>query len=162
MLVIVFVIGFCAGLRSLTPPAVLAWAVYLGWLKLDLPFVYIGSLAAVVVFSALAAMELIADKLPQIPDRTSAPGLAARIVAGGFSGMCIAAAGMQGVFAGAALGAAGGIAGCFSGHRVRREFTKRFGMSDLYIALLEDSVALAGSMGAVALARLAGSGPGVG
>ena len=32
-----FLIGFFAGLRSLTAPAVTAWAVHLGWLKLEGP-----------------------------------------------------------------------------------------------------------------------------
>jgi len=37
-----FLIGFFAGLRSLTAPAATAWAVYLGWLKLDRPLALIG------------------------------------------------------------------------------------------------------------------------
>ena len=37
-------IGFAAGLRSLTPPAVVAWAAHLGWLNLSQsPFGFMGS-----------------------------------------------------------------------------------------------------------------------
>jgi uncharacterized membrane protein len=31
MLLLTFLIGFLAGLRSLTAPAATAWSVYLGW-----------------------------------------------------------------------------------------------------------------------------------
>jgi uncharacterized membrane protein len=81
-----FLIGFFAGLRSLTAPATTAWAVYLGWLKLERPLALIGSLPAVAIFTLLAIVELVADKLPQTPSRTSPPGLIARIVMGGLPG----------------------------------------------------------------------------
>ena len=64
-----FLIGFFAGLRSLAAPAATAWGAHLGWLKLDYPLAYIGSFASVAIFSVLAVIELIADKLPQAPNR---------------------------------------------------------------------------------------------
>jgi len=70
-LLFAFLIGFFAGLRSLTPPAATAWAAHLGWLKLERPLILIGSLPSVVVFTLLAVVELVADKLPQTPNRTS-------------------------------------------------------------------------------------------
>ena len=103
-LLLVFLIGFLAGLRSLTAPAATGWAVYLGWLKIDGPLSLIGSVPSVAILTLLAIAELVADKLPQTPNRTSPPGLAARFVAGGLTGACIAAAGSQGVLVGAVLG----------------------------------------------------------
>ena len=88
-------------MRALTAPAATAWAVYLGWLKLERPLSLIGSLPAVAIFTVLAIVELVADKLPQTPSRTAPPGLIARIVMGGLTGACIAAGGAQGVFLGA-------------------------------------------------------------
>ena len=70
-LLFAFLIGLFAGLRSLTPPAVVAWAVYLGWLKLARPLSLIGSLPAVIILSLLAIIELILDKLPNTPNRTA-------------------------------------------------------------------------------------------
>ena len=65
-------IGFAAGLRSLTPPAVVAWAAHLGWLNLNnSPLAFMGSIIAVVVFSLLAVFELIVDLLPSTPRRTA-------------------------------------------------------------------------------------------
>jgi uncharacterized membrane protein len=75
-----FLVGFFAGLRSLTPPAATAWAAYLGWLKLDWPFSLIGSLPSVGIFTVVALAEIVADKLPQSPSRTAPPGLIARTV----------------------------------------------------------------------------------
>ena len=148
-LLAVFSIGFCAGLRSLTAPAATAWAVHLKWFKLDYPLAYIGSFAWVAILSALAAIELIADKLPQTPNRTSPPGLIARIVTGGFTGACIAAGAGQGIFLGAVLGVAGGVVGCFRRLPCTQMIVRTLGTRDIYVALIEDLVAIAGSMWAV-------------
>src|ERR1700758_4536803 len=95
-LLLAFLIGVLVGLRSLTPPAVTAWASRLGWLRLSHPFSYIGTMPAVVIFSFTALVELVADKLPNTPSRTAPPGLVARIVMGGLTGACVASAGGQG------------------------------------------------------------------
>jgi uncharacterized membrane protein len=145
-LLLAFFIGFSAGLRSLTAPAATAWAVYLGWLKLERPLALIGSLPAVAIFTLLAIVELVADKLPQTPSRTAPPGLIARIVMGGLTGACVAAGGAQGVFLGILLGAVGGVAGCFLGYQARTGLVKALSTRDIYIALVEDLVAIAGSL----------------
>ena len=47
-----FGVGIAAGLRSLSPPAVVAWAAHLGWLNLsDSPLRFMASTIAVVIFS---------------------------------------------------------------------------------------------------------------
>ena len=94
----------------------------------------------------LAVVELVADKLPKTPSRTSPPGLIARILMGGLTGACVAVAAAQGGFLGAVLGAVGGVMGCFLGYRVRAELVKALGTRDFYIALLEDLVAVAGCL----------------
>lgn len=145
-LLLAFLIGFFAGLRSLTPPAATAWGAYLGWLKLDRPLSLIGSLPSVVVFTLLAVVELVADKLPQTPNRTSSMGLAARLVTGALAGACVATGGGQADFLGAILGASGGITGAFAGYQARARLVKASGVADIYAALLEDLVAVAGSL----------------
>jgi uncharacterized membrane protein len=145
-LLLAFLIGFFAGLRSLTAPAATAWAVHLGWLKLDRPLSLIGSVPSVVILTVLAVVELVADKLPNTPSRTSPPGLIARIVTGGFTGACVAAGGGQGLFVGTISGAVGGVVGCFAGYQTRRGLVKALGTRDIYVALVEDLVAIAGSL----------------
>ena len=145
-LLFAFLIGFFGGLRSLTAPAATAWAVYLGWLKLERPLSLISSIPSVAIFTLLAVVELVADKLPQTPSRTALPGLIARIVMGGLTGACVAAGGAQGIFLGVALGAVGGVVGCFAGYQARTGLVKALDVRDLYIALVEDLVAIAGSL----------------
>jgi uncharacterized membrane protein len=141
-----FLIGLFAGLRSLTAPAATAWAVHLGWLKLQRPLSLIGSIPSVVLFTLLAIMELVADKLPKTPSRTAPLGLIARIVTGGLTGACVAAGGGEAALLGAVLGVVGGIVGCFGGYQLRTRLVKALGTPDFFIALLEDLVAIGGSL----------------
>jgi uncharacterized membrane protein len=146
MIFLCFLIGGFGGLRSLTAPAATAWAAYLGWLPLSGWLALIGSIPAVAILTLLAAVEWVADKLPRTPKRTAPPGLIARIVMGGLTGACVAAGGAQGIFLGPLLGAMGGIAGCFAGYHVRAWIVKALGARDIYVALAEDLVAIAGSL----------------
>ena len=68
VLLLAFLIGVVTGLRSLTAPAVVAWAAHQNWLNLhNTPLFFIGSIAAVVIFTLLAVVELVADQLPSTP-----------------------------------------------------------------------------------------------
>lgn len=145
-LLFAFLIGFLAGLRSLTAPATTAWAAYLGWLRLERPLALIGALPSVVIFTVLAVVELGADKLSQTPNRTSPPGLIARILMGGLTGACVSGGGEQGIFLGVLLGAIGGVAGCFAGYHARTRLARILGTRDIYVAVVEDLVAIAGSL----------------
>ena len=145
-LLFAFLIGIFAGLRSLTPPALVAWAVHLGWLKLDGPLALIGSLPAAIILSLLALGEVVVDKLPNTPNRTAPLGLIARIVTGGLTGACVSLGGGQSAFVGAALGLIGGIVGCFAGYHARTWLVRSLRQPDFTIALLEDLVAIAGSL----------------
>ena len=145
-LLFAFLIGLLAGLRSLTPPAAVAWAVYLGWLKLARPLSLIGSLPAVIILSLLAIGEIIVDKLPSTPNRTAPPGLIARIVTGGFAGAYVSLADGQSALFGAVLGLIGGIVGCFAGYQARVRLVRSLRVPDFYVALIEDLVAIGGSL----------------
>src|SRR5947207_12879563 len=103
-------IGIVAGLRSLTAPAVVAWAAHLGWLNLhSSPLAFMASTAAVAVFSLLAIGELIADKLPNTPKRTALAPLLARVLTGALCGACLCVAAGKSLRAGAILGGSGSI-----------------------------------------------------
>ncbi len=145
-LLFAFLIGFLAGLRSLTAPATVAWAVYLDWLKLARPLSLIGSIPSVLILTVLAGVELVFDKLPQTPNRTSAVGLIARIVTGGGTGACVSMSGGEGALVGAGLGAVGGVVGTFAGYQARSRLVKGLHTRDLYVALLEDVVAITGCL----------------
>ena len=147
VLLLAFLIGVVSGLRSLTAPAAVAWAAHRSWINLhNTPLSFMGSTAAVVIFTLLAVVELVADQLPSTPSRTRPPGLIARIVLGGLSGAAIAVSGRQSIALGAVLGAAGGIAGAFAGYQVRKRLVRALQVPDLIIAFLEDAVAIAGGV----------------
>ena len=145
-LLLAFLIGLFAGFRSLTPPAAVAWAVHLGWLRIARPWALIGSLPAVIIVSLLAIAEVIMDKLPTTPSRTAPPGLIARIVTGGLTGACVSLGGGKTALVGAGLGVAGGIVGTFGGYQARARLVKSLRLPDFYIALLEDLIAIGGSL----------------
>jgi uncharacterized membrane protein len=141
-----FLVGFLTGLRSFTPAAAAAWAAHLGWIKLQGWLADIGSTPGVVVLTVLALAELAADKSPRMANRTSGRGLSARIFMGGLTGTCIAAAGGESLALGAILGGFGGITGCFAGYHARRRLVQASGKPDYQIAVLEDLVAVGGSV----------------
>ena len=143
VLLLAFAIGVVAGLRALTAPAVVAWAAHRQWINLhNTTLSFMGSLAAVIIFTLLAVVELIADQLPSTPSRTAPPGLIARFVTGGLSGAAITLAGGQSLIAGVLLGGIGGIVGAFAGYQARTRLVKALGAPDFVIATLEDAVAI--------------------
>lgn len=145
-LLFVFLIGFFAGLRSLTPAAATAWASYLGWLRLEGPLALVGSLPSVAIFTVLALAELVADKLPKTPARTAPPAFVARILMGALTGACVAQGGGQSALLGAVVGIVGALAGTFGGYQARTRLVKALNVPDIYVALLEDLVCIAGSV----------------
>jgi uncharacterized membrane protein len=136
-------IGIVAGLRSLTAPAVVSWAAYLGWINLHgSPLAFMGSLWAVGIFTLLALGELVADQLPSTPSRTAAVGLSARIVMGALSGACLGVAGGASLWAAALAGVVGAIAGAFGGYQARVGLVRALKVRDVMIAIPEDVIAI--------------------
>ena len=147
VLLLALLIGVVSGLRSVTAPAVVAWGAHLNWLSLrNTALSFMASTAAVVIFSLLALVELIADQLPSTPSRTEPVGLIARILLGGLSGACVAVSGAQSIVVGAVLGAVGGVAGAFAGYQARTRLVKALKVPDFVIALLGDAVAIGGGL----------------
>ena len=136
-------IGLVAGLRSLTAPAVVAWAAHLGWINLhNSPLAFMGSKWTVVIFTVLAVVELVSDQLPSTPARTGAVGLSARIVTGALTGACLAAAGNAPLWLGAIAGIVGAIAGAFGGYYARVGLVRSLRVPDFVIAISEDAIAI--------------------
>lgn len=141
--VLAFGIGLVAGLRSLTAPAAVSWAARLGWLNLSgSPLAFMGTTAAVAIFSLAAIGEYVNDLLPKTPRRTAPAPLIARLVLGGLSGACFCASGGQSLLAGAALGGLGGVVGAFAGYQARSRLVSGLKVKDALIAIPEDLVAI--------------------
>jgi len=136
-------LGFTTGLRSLTPMAVLCWYAYLEYLPVSGSWAeWTGRLSVAIAFTVLAVGELIADKSPRIPDRTSPLPLLIRVCLGGFAGAIAATAidgpGIEGVL----LGIVGALLGAFVGFMVRRDLVEKIGCKDWHIGVVEDVCAI--------------------
>src|SRR5580698_4666574 len=93
ILCLALAIGVVAGLRTFTAPAVVCWAAHLGWINLHgSHLAFLGSIITAVIVSLLAIAELVNDKLPKTPNRTTPGPLGARIAMGGLSGATLAIA----------------------------------------------------------------------
>ncbi len=136
-------IGIVAGLRSLTAPAVVAWAAHFGWLNLrDSTLGFMSSTAVVAILSLLAIGEIVADKLPIIPKRTAPAPLLGRIITGGLCGACLCAADGKSLITGALLGGTGGVIGAFVGYQIRRRLVNNLHIHDFVVAVCEDLLAI--------------------
>jgi uncharacterized membrane protein len=136
-------LGAVTGLRSMMSMAVLCWYVYTGHLVLDGSWdAWATKLPTAILFTVLAVGELIADKLPRTPNRTSPGPLLVRIVMGGLVGALVAdglnGPGFEGVF----LGVVGALVGAFGGFLIRREVVERGNGSDWPVAVVEDAIAI--------------------
>jgi uncharacterized membrane protein len=146
-LILAFLLGVIAGLRSMTPPAAVAWATRLGWLQLEgTPLAFLGSAVAAWLLTGLMLAELVADKLPFTPSRTRAGPFIARILTGGLAGAALTGGTGGSLVAGAVLGALGGVAGTLGGYRARTGLVRPLAVPDYVVALAEDAVAVGGAV----------------
>jgi uncharacterized membrane protein len=138
-------LGFVAGLRAMTAPALVSWAAYLGWLDLSGTWLaFLGNGWACGILTLLALGELVTDQLPTTPSRTVPVQFGARIATGALSGAAIGAA--HGALLGGTLaGAVGAVIGTLGGHAFRARLAAAFGR-DTPAAFIEDAVALGGAL----------------
>jgi uncharacterized membrane protein len=147
MLIYLFalLIGVVAGLRAMTAPAAVAWAVYLGRLDLGGTWLtFLGNVWVRWILMAFALVELVTDQLPSTPSRTVPVQFGARILTGAISGAVVGAA--DGSWLGGLLaGAVGAVVGTLGGRAFRARLAAAFG-SDRPAAFFEDAVAIGGAL----------------
>jgi uncharacterized membrane protein len=116
------VLGTVTGARTLLAPAALALRGRLGK-------------AARFALPALAAGEMVADKLPMTPPRIEGPGLVGRVVSGAVSGR------VSGGARGTRVGAAFTLAATYPSQALRAQVVSRTSLPDIACAVLEDLAA---------------------
>jgi uncharacterized membrane protein len=142
-----FLLGWVDGLRSLTAPALVCWAAHLGWLHLaGTRLAFINHRSTLIVFTLLAVVELIADKLPNTPARTAPLGLIARIVLGGACGLGLATSAGTSLPFPVLLGSMGALFGAFVGYHSRHLIVTKALVPDLAVAVAEDVIAIASGL----------------
>jgi len=138
-------IGIVAGLRAITPPALVAWAAHLGWI--DLSGSWLGFFANTWVrwiLTLLAIVELVTDQLPSTPSRTVPIQFGARIATGALCGAALGTAGGA-MLGGLVAGIVGAVIGTLGGRALRARLAAAFG-SDRPAAFIEDAVAIGGAL----------------
>lgn len=136
-------IGIVAGLRSMTAPAVVALAM--NQRRLVPPSGKLGALKGNRAASILAAMalgELIVDKLPGVPNRTSPAALTVRVATGAFAAAVLSASRERSVLLGAIAGGLGAVAGSFLGFNARKRIVENTRAKDPVVAVVEDAIAV--------------------
>jgi uncharacterized membrane protein len=135
LLLIAFLLGCVAGLRTFTAPAVL-------WLTRHTSLL-------VYLLAVAALAEYLADLLPRVPARTSLGPLVARIVSGAFCGWGLTwSSGGATIAAAATAGALGAVLGAYGGLALRERLIAWIGR--VPAALAEDAVAILGAIAIVA------------
>jgi uncharacterized membrane protein len=142
VLVLAFLMGVIAGLRSMTAPAAVSWAARWGWLHVENTWLaFLGFQFTPYILTLLAIGELIADKLPKTPSRKAPGPFGFRIVSGALCGAALGAGSLSGAIA----GALGAVVGTLGGYEFRKRLVKATGGRDFPIALLEDVIAVGGA-----------------
>ncbi|HEX3084328.1 MAG TPA: DUF4126 family protein [Pyrinomonadaceae bacterium] len=138
-------IGIVAGLRAMTAPAAVAWAIYFG--HPDVSGTWLAFLTNVWVrwiLTVLALVELVTDQLPSTPSRTVPVQFCARVLTGALSGAAVVAT--SGSWVGGLLaGGVGATVGTLGGRACRAKLATAFS-SDRSAAFAEDAVAIGGAL----------------
>ena len=160
VLLLALLIGVVAGLRALTPPAVVAWAAALGWINLDGTWAsWLAHPIVVGVLTILLIVEFVTDQLPKTPPRTVTPQFAARLITGAFAGAVVVtgtvlAAGAGIIISGIGAAMVGAVLGTLGGYQVRSLLVARNDGHDAPVAFLEDILAILSGFAVMALGSL--------
>ena len=136
-------LGAISGLRSLSGPAFVSRAASRGDLDLDRTvFAFLGSPRLSKSLVLIELGEVIVDKLPAIPSRTSLPPLLGRAASGALVGAAVFVSESRRATIGAVLGSTAAIAAAFAGEQLRALTVEKSGLPDLVVALAEDATVL--------------------
>ena len=133
------------GLRSMAGPALLSRAIRRGEVRglKDTSFAALGSSKVSTSLQLLMVGEMIADKTPFVPARTSYFALTGRALSGALVGAALFTAKGRHPVPGAVLGALSAIPAAYAGEKLRVRATEKLGtMAGLILGLLEDGVVL--------------------
>jgi uncharacterized membrane protein len=136
-------LGAVSGLRTASGPAFVGLAASRGDLDLGgTRLAFLGSPRLSKALVVMALGELVGDKLPMAPSRTTLPSLLGRAASGGLVGAALFVAEGRRAAAGAALGASAAVAAAFTGEQLRALVGQKIGLPNPVVALAEDAIVL--------------------
>lgn len=139
-----FGLGVVAGMRSMVAPALLSHKLVrtIPTKQPSQPIHYLAQPAVSIGLKALAGLEIVGDKIPNVPDRTVAPEYSARVASGATCGAFLSQAEGESVPVGAVAGGVGTLIGTLVFFQLRQWLDHSLGLPDPVVALAEDALAI--------------------
>jgi uncharacterized membrane protein len=141
-----FCIGIIAGMRSMSAPALVS--NYLAEKQSveieNSAFRFLASQKTANVLTVLAIGEIIADKLPIVPDRISPVPLIGRGISGATCGAALCIAEDERTEIGALAGLTGAIISTYGFYYLRQKLSNDAGIPNLLLGLTEDALVVKG------------------
>ncbi|GAL86691.1 hypothetical protein MYP_3921 [Sporocytophaga myxococcoides] len=137
-------LGAIAGMRATFAPSLASHLLtkksFRGSLNSGLAFLQLP--ASNVITKIISAGEIVGDKLPSTPNRTSAPQLITRIISGALVGATIFQAYKQKRSTGLLLGGLSALAMTYASFYARKYFAEGYKIEDTIIGGIEDTIAI--------------------
>lgn len=140
-------LGALAGIRSMSAPALLS--IYLSAQEpspADTPPGLLNGPPITQLFQLMTLGEMVADKLPFLPDRVALLPRLGRMLSGGLAGAALAAANHIHPLVGALIGGAAALAATYASYYLRRLLGERLHVPDPLVGMLEDGLVVGGGM----------------
>jgi uncharacterized membrane protein len=139
-------LGAIAGLRAMAAPAMLSRSVVEGRVEglENTPFMALRSSRVSTALRVLEIGEVIADKTPLVPSRTSPPAFLGRAASGAVVGATLFACEGRSTVMGGALGAVSAMVAAYAAERLRVQITQKLGVPNVIAGVLEDGIVLFG------------------
>lgn len=135
------VLGTVSGMRSMAAPAIVSRLAHTGMLPLqDSQIKFLGHRNSVKTMAVMAVGEMIADKLPFIPKRTSIFPLLTRAASGALSGTAFARAKKRSTIVGALIGSLAAVGASYGAYKLRKSIGEKTSVPDSIIAVAEDAL----------------------
>ena len=139
-----FQIGFIAGMRAFSAPALLSHKLErtIPTKQPQTPIQYLAQPLASIALKVLAGGEIIGDKVPHGPNRTSPPQFIIRVASGATCGAFVSQLEGEPAPLGAVAGGLGAVAGTLLFFQLRRWLNHDLGLPDAVGALAEDALVI--------------------
>lgn len=138
------VMGTLAGMRAVSAPALLSRTLSdeKNSALSHTPLRFLQNKYVANTLTALAASEIIGDKIPNVPDRIEMPSLLTRMASGALVGAALFMSNRQNGVQGAAIGAAAALAGTYASFYLRKALRDNTSISDPVYGALEDALVM--------------------
>lgn len=134
--------GLLAGMRSMGAPALVSNYVAQNRKEelQNTAVSFLESNGVATLLQLLAAGEVIADKLPFVPARTTTASLVWRGVSGAVVGATVGAVTRRQIAVTALLGSAAALGGAYAAYHSRRYAKEQWGLPDALLGVIEDGI----------------------